>query len=96
MKQVQLKEHHLQIVQGILKKWNIRAHVFGSRSKGTAKDLSDLDLCLKDPCDKSTLRKLADDFEESNLPFKVDIVVWDQLDSHFQQHIQKDLMLLPL
>jgi hypothetical protein len=37
-----------------------------------------------------------DDFEESNLPFKVDIVVWDQLDSHFQQHIQKDLTLLPL
>ena len=29
-----------------------------------------IDLCLKDPCDNQPFEKLADDFEESNLPFR--------------------------
>lgn len=76
----------------ILKKYEVKAYVFGSRARNTAQLLSDLDLCLKDDYDKSTIRKLQDDFEESDLPFKVDIVVWSHISENFQKHIQKDLI----
>jgi len=54
--------------------------------------LSDLDLCLKDNYDKSTVRKLQDAFTESDLPFKVDIVVWAELSDGFKKQIEADLV----
>ncbi len=58
MKTIQLEPKHLVIVSNILKKYGVTAHVFGSRTKNTAKIFSDLDLCLKVNYDKSTVRKL--------------------------------------
>ncbi len=92
MKNIQLEPRHLIIVKDILKKFEITAFVFGSRAKNTAKLLSDLDLCLKDNFDKSTIRKLQDAFEESDLPFKVDVVIWSEISEAFKNHIEKDLV----
>jgi len=91
MNKIQLEEKHLKIVKDILLKNNISAYVFGSRAKGTAKALSDLDLCIKDDSAKSEIRRLQDAFEESNLPFKVDIILWSEISENFQKHIQDDL-----
>ena len=93
MKIIQLEPKHLAIVNDILKKHEVNAYVFGSRAKNTAKTLSDLDLCLKNNYDKSTVRKLQDAFEESDLPFKVDVVIWSDISESFQRHIEKDLYL---
>ena len=93
MKTIQLEPKHLAIVKDILKKYEVTAYVFGSRAKNTAKNLSDLDLCLKNNYDKSTVRKLQDAFEESDLPFKVDVVIWSDISESFQRHIEKDLYL---
>lgn len=92
MKKIQLEDKHLEIVRNILTELNMSVFVFGSRAKNTAKPLSDLDLCLKDIYEKSTIRKLQNAFEESDLPFKVDVVVWSDLSDDFQKHIEKDLV----
>ncbi len=94
MKSIQLVDKHFEIVRQILSKLKVSVFVFGSRAKNTAKPLSDLDLCLKDNYDKSTVRKLQDAFEESDLPFKVDVVVWSELSDDFKKHIEKDLVEL--
>jgi predicted nucleotidyltransferase len=92
MKLIQLDPKHLMIVKEILKKFKINVYAFGSRAKNSAKPLSDLDLCLKDYYDKSTVRKLQDAFEESDLPFKVDVVVWSELSDGFKNQIENDLV----
>lgn len=92
MKTIQLEDKHFEIVHRILNELNISAFVFGSRAKNTAKPLSDLDLCLKVNYEKSTVRKLQDAFEESDLPFKVDVVVWTEISEDFKKHIEKDLV----
>jgi predicted nucleotidyltransferase len=91
---VQLEQKHLDILKEILQKFSVEVYVFGSRAKGNARKLSDLDLCIKQEIDKSTLRKFKDSLEESNLPFKVDVVVWDELSDAFKSHIEKDLSLI--
>lgn len=92
MKTIQLEPKHLKIIKEIIKIHEVEVYVFGSRAKNTARPLSDLDLCLKKDYDKSTVRKLQDAFEESNLPFKVDVVVWSEISESFQKHIEKDLI----
>ncbi len=94
MKTIQLEPRHLKIVKDILTNYPFKVLVFGSRAKGTAKNLSDLDLVILDDIDKSTYRKIMDEFEESNLPFKVDLIIWNKIDSNFQNHIKNDLVEL--
>ena len=56
----------------------VQVFAFGSRVHGrNLKPFSDLDLCLKDeePV-PPTSSELAADFEDSLLPFKVDLVDW--------------------
>lgn len=55
---------------------SVRVFVFGSRAGGRVKPWSDLDLVLEAdaPLSLSTLGDLADAFDESDLPWKVDLV----------------------
>jgi predicted nucleotidyltransferase len=91
---LQIDPDHLVIVSHILKKHGVVAFVFGSRARGTARPLSDLDLCIKDSVSKNVLMKLKEDFEESDLPFKVDIVEWKNISSEFIKMISADLVRL--
>jgi len=89
-----MKERHLKIVQDILLKYPYSFYAFGSRITGTQKDLSDLDLCFMEDIPLNILAHIDEDFEESDLPFKVDIVNWKSCDESFRSIIQKDLMIL--
>ncbi len=89
-----------RIVKAILQKKvpGIRVCAFGSRARHTAKTFSDLDLaCMTTkPLDMHTLANLADAFDESDLPWKVDILDWASTDEHFRQIITNELIeLLP-
>lgn len=55
---------------------DVMVTVFGSRAGGRVKPFSDLDLVLEGPArlSLSLLGTLADAFDESLLPFKVDLV----------------------
>ena len=65
--------------------------VMGSRVGGRAKPFSDLDLVVMgdEPLDLRTLGQLRDAFDESNLPFVVDIVEWASASDAFRRIISE-------
>lgn len=69
---------------------------FGSRAKWTAKPYSDLDLAVitDQALDWSVSAALADDFSESDLPFKVDVVDWASTNEAFRKIIDNDKVVL--
>lgn len=66
--------------------------IFGSRAKGKPKKFSDLDIVIdaSQPMPLSLLAALNHDFDESNLPFKVDVVDWNNINELFQKLIAKE------
>ena len=77
---VDIRPDHLEIVQGILREHlpvDVQVWVFGSRTNWTTKDSSDLDLALESAKASSATkcsRALKDAFEDSALPYTVDVV----------------------
>lgn len=90
---IHMEAHHLEIVRDILKKHPYTFYAFGSRVKGTQKKFSDLDLCFMEHISWSIRSKIEEEFEESDLPFKVDIVDWNMCDESFRALIAKDMVL---
>lgn len=88
---IYMEERHLEIVRNILKKYDYSFYAFGSRVKGTQKPLSDFDLVFMDNMKPGDKFNIDDDFEESDLPFKVDIVNYQTLSSGFKEIIRPDL-----
>jgi len=71
------------------------AWVYGSRAKWTARTASDLDLVVfAAPEQARGVSDLREAFEESNLPFRVDLLVWDQLPESFREIIKKEHVVL--
>jgi type I restriction enzyme S subunit len=71
------------------------AWIFGSRYHGDAKKFSDLDLALK-AARPLTLRELGlldEAFENSSLPFKVDVVDYQTVGDSFRSIIDRNSML---
>ena len=61
---------------------------------GNHKPHSDLDLCIiaETPLTFMQMAALKEDFSESNLPMRVDIVEWSSITPEFQQIIQNDFV----
>lgn len=93
-KKLIMEDRHWKIISHILAKYPYTFYAFGSRAKGTPKPLSDLDLCYFEDIPINALAHLAEDFEESNLPYKVDIVDWKSCDEVFRGLIQRDLVFI--
>jgi predicted nucleotidyltransferase len=90
---------HLAEVRSILAAHlpaGVEVLVFGSRARGGAKRFSDLDLALRGeaPLDPGLLSKLADAFEVSALPWRVDLVDYHMLSPEFLGTIHADLTTL--
>ncbi len=92
--ELQLDPKYKIVIQQILSRCPVPVYAFGSRAKNNAKTFSDLDLCLFGAESLATVRKLQDEFTESDLPFKVDVVVWSELSESFQEQIKNDLFLI--
>lgn len=88
---IYLEPHELGIVRAILTKYPYVFYAFGSRVKGTQRRFSDLDLCYKEPIPEPVLVRLETDFEESDLPFKVDLVAFARVSPDFRALIERDL-----
>ena len=93
---IHLENHHYQIVRDILKKYPFTFYAFGSRVTGTFRKFSDLDLCFFEDIPWNILSYIDEDFEESDLPYKVDVVDWKMCDEVFRSMIQKDLRIIQL
>lgn len=91
---IQIEQLHLDIVRKVLSKIQNPIFVFGSRAKHTAHELSDLDLLIKGAVNPNLLSSIREELEESLIPYKVDIVLWDEIDDGFRNHIRKDLVEL--
>lgn len=89
-----MEERHWKAVLDILSRYPYAFYAYGSRVKGSARRFSDLDLCFMDPIPGNIQAHIDEDFEESDLPFKVDILDWNLMDAHFQDMIKKDLVLV--
>jgi type I restriction enzyme S subunit len=88
-----LKPEHRKIVCDILARHIPGAEVklFGSRANNTAKPYSDIDLVImgNEPLPVTTIRILRDAFDDSDLPFKVDLVEWAETSEEFRVVINK-------
>lgn len=69
--------------------------VFGSRARGDHKKTSDIDLALKGNLSHLDIVKIRDYFEDSRLPYIVDVVVYDKVSSEdFKKNIDEEGILL--
>ena len=74
---------------------NTTAWVYGSRVKWTARPESDLDLVVfATPEQAGRVSDLREVFEESNLPFRVDLFVWDAVPEQFRKTIEAEHVVL--
>jgi uncharacterized protein len=71
---LQLEEKHRKIVQQILSKYSYQFYAYGSRVKGSARYLSDLDLCYQENIPDAIAFQIEEEFKESDLPFFVELV----------------------
>ena len=73
------------------------AWVYGSRVKWTSRPHSDLDLVVfAEPGQHLEVGELREAFEESNLPFRVDLFVWDDVPNSFRENIREQHIELML
>lgn len=86
-----IKPEHRKIVCDILARHlpGREVQVFGSRANGTAKPHSDLDLVIMgdELLPVTTTRTLRDAFDDSDLPFQVDLVEWAGTSEEFRKVI---------
>ena len=88
---LQLAEKHKKILQQILSKYPYKFYAYGSRAKGTARKLSDLDICYQENISDAIAFQIEEEFKESDLPFSVELVNWKYMNSEFRELISKDL-----
>ena len=86
-----LEGRHRTLVVQILSKYPYNFYVFGSRVKEKAGRFSDLDLFCYEQIPIAHLVHLQEEFEESDLPFKVDIICSGDCDASFRDSILGDL-----
>lgn len=68
---------------------------YGSRVKGTARANSDLDLvAFVTPSHLPLVSELKDALAESNIPFLVDLHVWDEVPERFHEIIRNEYVVL--
>ncbi len=97
---IDARPDHLEIIRAIMHRHvpERKVWAFGSRVTWTAKAYSDLDLVVlgDEPLDLGVLASLKEDFSESDLPWKVDVVDWASTSESFRKIIRKNKVEFPL
>ncbi len=93
-----ISEAQWEIVRDILRRIVPARQVwaFGSRATRKAKTFSDLDLVVigEQPLPIEESAALADEFSQSDLPWKVDVVDWATTSATFRQVIERDKVVV--
>jgi predicted nucleotidyltransferase len=78
-----------------LKLINTKVWIFGSRARGDYKKFSDIDLLFDNSkVPKAVIGKIIEDLENSNLPYKVDLVAESDLAESYRDQVHKDKILI--
>ena len=74
---------------------NTTTWAYGSRVKWTSRPQSDLDLVVfTKPEQERRVSELREAFDESNLPFRVDLLVWRTIPERYRKQIEADHAVL--
>ncbi|MEA1960746.1 MAG: nucleotidyltransferase domain-containing protein [Bacillota bacterium] len=88
---IDITDRQRDIIINILKHYvpDREVWAFGSRVKGTAKSYSDLDLIVigESKMTINQLGELREAFQESELPFRVDVLDWHRTSPEFRRII---------
>ncbi|MCY4262084.1 MAG: nucleotidyltransferase domain-containing protein [Candidatus Dadabacteria bacterium] len=97
VKSIDISSDHHRILLDLLEKHlpNTRVWVYGSRARFTAQKNSDLDMVVFALSgQRRQVGDLREAFEESDLPFRVDLFVWDDVPERFRRKIESDHVTL--
>ena len=100
MTPIDIRPDHLRIVRDVLHRHlpaGVKVWVFGSRASWTTKDSSDLDLALDGETEipRRSLSELETAFEDSDLPYTVDVVDLKRIGERFRRIVTKQRTPLP-
>lgn len=94
---IDVQTKYLKILRDLLNKHlpNTQVWAFGSRVKWTSRPDSDLDLVVFTTKEQSRqVHNLKDALQESSLPFRVDVLVWDNIPDTFRENILQQYFVL--
>jgi|GEM_PF-346527 len=96
MRSFGLKPSEIDLIKKYLQKHfgsipDVKVFLFGSRAKGSHKPFSDIDLAIKSKSSeiKNKIALFKEDWDNSNLPYKVDISEWRDLYKPYLPEINK-------
>ena len=73
----------------------VEVWAYGSRVRGNPRRYSDLDLvAFAEPGQSAQAVGLREAFEESDLPIRVDLFLWDELPDSFHRQIERQYAVL--
>lgn len=85
----------LQILHKHIHQKNAKFYIFGSRSKGNYKEYSDIDIAVELSNEKLStdiLGKILMEFNDSTLPYEVDVIDLNAIDEKFKSLISNSLI----
>ena len=98
MERFGLEKRYIDFIKSTLKNYimdeDAKFYIFGSRSKGTNKEYSDVDVAIKLPNSKineNIMSKILIEFENSTFPYEVDVVDLNAVNENFRAIISDDL-----
>ena len=97
VKPIDISSEQRRVLLALLKKYlpNTRVWVYGSRARLTAKKSSDLDMVVFARSEQERqVGDLREALEQSDLPFRVDLFVWDDMPERFRKKIEPDHVTL--
>lgn len=94
---LQVTQQQLETIQSIIRdtiSQSLEVYAYGSRTKNEARTYSDLDLLVRanQKLNIEDLYKLKDAFEFSDLPFRVDVQDWHEINDSFKENINSSLV----
>ena len=96
-----LDKRHLDFILQVLKdnipQKDAKFYIFGSRAKENYKEYSDVDIAVKIPDKKLSadiLGKILLEFNDSTLPYEVDVIDLNAIDEKFKSLIKNSLVEL--
>jgi predicted nucleotidyltransferase len=97
--EIAIEPHDRDMLLALLNRFlpGVEVWAHGSRVKGHARSASDLDLVAFTTDERgSQVTALREALDESRLPFRVDLAVWDDVPERFRANIlETHMVLLP-
>lgn len=85
---INLEEKYLNILKSILSRYSsYNFYLFGSRITASIKPFFDIDLLYFDSIPNKEIMELEEALEESNIPYKVDLVEYNKCADEFKKII---------